>query len=205
MDTLSQHVTDTLRAWVLQGIVSPGERLEEIPLAAKLGVSRTPVRAALSNLGNEGLLEHQPKRGYSVRVYKFEEIVGAYEVRAVLEGLACRKAAQCGLSDLAISKLKACLVKGDHILDKGVLKPEDHQPYQQMNVTIHNTILDAAGNSWVTRFATQSQATPFAPDRNMLWDDHESIFRDRKSIVKGKSVAVQVEQGGHRSIKKKKK
>ena len=75
MDTLSQHVTDTLRDWVLHGKFSPGARLEEIPLAEKLGVSRTPVRAALATLGNEGLLEHLPKRGYTVRAYDLAEIV----------------------------------------------------------------------------------------------------------------------------------
>ena len=77
MDTLSQHVTDTLRDWVLHGKFSPGARLEEIPLAEKLGVSRTPVRAALATLGNEGLLEHPPKRGYTVRAYDIGEIVAA--------------------------------------------------------------------------------------------------------------------------------
>ncbi len=177
MDTLSEHVTETLRDWVLQGILVPGQRLEEIPLAAQLGVSRTPVRAALANLGNEGLLDHQAKRGYTVRVYKVEEIVGAYEVRSVLEGLACRKAAQSGLSKDAIRILQDCLATGDRILAKGVLLAADHQPYQRMNIDLHNTILGAANNSWVVRFATQAQTTPFASDRIMLWDDHEIILR----------------------------
>src|SRR5690606_33273111 len=177
MDTLSQSVTEKLRDWVLQGILKPGERLEEIPLAEKLGVSRTPVRAALATLGSEALLEHQPKRGYTVRVYKRDEILGAYEVRAVLEGLACRKAAQKGLDDEALKKLQACLMAGDTILACGALRPEDHAPYQQVNVTIHETILDAAGNSWVSRFAMQAQATPFASDRIMLWDDYDIIYR----------------------------
>ncbi|MFA5488924.1 MAG: GntR family transcriptional regulator [Candidimonas sp.] len=177
MDTLSQSVTDTLRDWILQGDFQPGERLEEIRLAQKLGVSRTPVRAALATLGNDGLLEHQPKRGYSMRVYSFEEIIGAYEVRAVLEGLACRKAAQRGLSNEAVSKLKQCLADADEILACGRLRPEDHQPYQQINIDIHNTILEAANNSWVTRFTTQAQTTPFASDRIMLWDDYDIIYR----------------------------
>lgn len=177
MDTLSNFVTTRIRDWVLQGILKPGERLEEIPLAGKLGVSRTPVRAALATLGNEGLLEHQPKRGYTVRIYGYEEIIGAYEVRAVLEGLACRKAAQKGLGDEAAATLRASLASGDAILSCGELRPEDHEPYQQINITIHNTILDAAGNSWVSRFATQAQTTPFVSDRIMLWDDYDIIYR----------------------------
>lgn len=177
MDTLSHSVTETLREWIIQGVLPPGERLEEIPLAKKLGVSRTPVRAALALLGNDGLLEHQPKRGYTVRVYKFEEVIGAYEVRSVLEGLACRRAAQRGLSESAKDELLACLAQGDAILACGSLRPEDHAPYQQVNVRIHNTILHAADNSWVTRFATQAQTTPFASDRIMLWDDYDIIYR----------------------------
>lgn len=177
MDTLSQSVTKKIRQWVLQGSLKPGERLEEIPLSKSLGVSRTPIRAALATLGNEGLLEHQPNRGYTVRVYDYDDIIGAYEVRAVLEGLACRKAAQNGLTDDAIKTLRACLSKGDAILACGSLRPEDHPPYQEMNITIHNTILDAAGSSWVTRFANQAQTTPFASDRIMLWDDYDIIYR----------------------------
>ncbi len=177
MDTLSQSVTEKIRDWVLRGILKPGERLEEIPLAEKLGVSRTPVRAALATLGSEALLEHQPKRGYTVRIYQRDEILGAYEVRAVLEGLACRKAAQKGLSADAQKCLLNCLATGDALLACAELRPEDHAPYQQMNITLHETILDAAGNPWVSRFATQAQATPFASDRIMLWDDYDIIYR----------------------------
>ena len=178
MDTLSQHVTDTLRDWVLHGRLSPGARLEEIPLAASLGVSRTPVRAALATLGNEGLLEYQPKRGYQVRTYELDEIIAAYDVRAALEGLGARLAAQRGLSDTAIATLRACLARGDEILGKGVLLPEDHEPYQEMNMCLHNTLLEAAGNPWVQRFAAQAQAIPYASDRIVLWDvAHDVILR----------------------------
>lgn len=177
MDTLSQSVTERIRHWVLQGKFQPGERLEEIPLAEMLGVSRTPIRAALATLGNEGLLEHQPKRGYSVRVYTYDEIIGAYEVRSVLEGLACRKAAQNGLDERALFELRAALSAGDAILSVGELRPEDLEPYQEVNVRIHETIIEAAGNSWVKRFATQAQTTPFASDRIMLWDDFDIIYR----------------------------
>ena len=177
MDTLSQSVTKRLRHWVLQGKFKPGERLEEIPLAAQLGVSRTPVRAALSTLGNEGLLEHKPKRGYSVRVYTYDEILGAYEVRSVLEGLACRKAAQQGLKAETLARLRGYLKAGDAILACGELRPEDLAPYQEVNVAIHESIIEAAGNSWVRRFATQAQTTPFASDRIMLWDDFDIIHR----------------------------
>ncbi|MDM0070062.1 GntR family transcriptional regulator [Variovorax sp. J31P207] len=177
MRTLSQDVTETLRNWILHGQIQPGERLEEIPLAERLGVSRTPVRAALSTLASEGLINHQPKRGYLVRGFDVDEIAAAYDVRAVLEGLACRNAATRGLTEEQSRRLLDALAEGDRILARGELRPEDHEPYQQMNVTIHDTLLHAAGNPWVTRFAEQAQNIPFASDRIILWDDHAIILR----------------------------
>ncbi|MEJ8816000.1 GntR family transcriptional regulator [Variovorax ureilyticus] len=177
MKTLAQNVTDTLRDWILHGQVRPGARLEEVPLAEQLGVSRTPVRAALGTLATEGLIDHQPKRGYLVRGFDMEEIVAAYEVRSVLEGLACRNAATRGLTEDQTRRLRASLADGDRILSSGVLRPEDHEPYQLMNVTIHDTLLTASGNPWVTRFAEQAQNIPFASDRIVLWDDHAIILR----------------------------
>jgi len=177
MQTLAQNVTDTLRDWILHGQVRPGARLEEVPLAEQLGVSRTPVRAALGTLANEGLIDHQPKRGYLVRGFDVDDIVAAYEVRSVLEGLACRNAAARGLTEEQARGLRASLEEGDRILASGVLRAEDHEPYQQMNVAIHDTLLVASGNPWVTRFAEQAQNIPFASDRIVLWDDHDIILR----------------------------
>lgn len=177
MRTLAQDVTETLRDWILHGQIQPGERLEEIPLAEKLGVSRTPVRAALGTLANEGLVDHQPKRGYLVRGFDMEAIAAAYDVRAVLEGLACRNAATRGVTEEQSQRLLDALAEGDRILARGELRPEDHAPYQQMNVTIHDTLLQASGNPWVNRFAEQAQNIPFASDRIILWDDHPIILR----------------------------
>lgn len=177
MQTLSQQVTETLREWILHGKFGPGTRIEEIPVAEMMSVSRTPVRAALATLSSDGLLDYQPKRGYTVRVFALEEITAAYEVRSVLEGLACRKAAERGLTSAQTATVKKALALGDEILGKGRLDPEDHAPYQQLNVDIHSTILAASGNAWVERFAGQAHHIPYASDRIMLWEDHRVIWR----------------------------
>lgn len=178
METLSQKVTETLRDWVLHGRFKPGERIEEIPTALAMGVSRTPVRAALATLASEGLIDHQAKRGYLVREFELDVIVAAYEVRAVLEGLACKSAAQRGLSDAQAQRLRECLETGDRILAKGSLRPEDHQPYQKMNVDLHDTMLEASANPWLGRFAEQAHNIPYASDRIVLWDvEHAVIMR----------------------------
>jgi len=176
LQTLSQQVTDTLRDWILHGRFKPGERIEEIPIAEQMKASRTPVRSALATLVNEGLIDYQPKRGYVVRAFEMETILTAYEVRAVLEGLACRKAAERGLSEEQAAVLRRCLQEGDRILAKGELLPEDHAPYQKMNVDLHTTLLSASGNPWVSRFAEQAQNIPYASDRIVLWDVEHSII-----------------------------
>ena len=63
----------------------------------------------------------------------------------MLEGLACRQAALRGLTHDTVAVLRNCLDEGDRILGKGVLLPEDHLPYQRVNITLHNRILEAAG------------------------------------------------------------
>ncbi|UUZ62926.1 GntR family transcriptional regulator [Polaromonas sp. P1-6] len=178
MQTLSQQITEKLRDWILYGRFKPGERIEEIPIASSMGVSRTPVRAALATLASEGLIDHLPKRGYLVRVFELDVILAAYEVRAVLEGLACRSAAQRGLSETQIQQLRQYLDRGDRILAKGALLPEDHEPYQQLNVDLHNTLLEASANPWVGRFVDQANHIPYTSDRIVLWDvGHDVILR----------------------------
>ena len=113
MKTLAQDVTETLRDWILHGRFKPSTRLEEVPLAQQLNVSRTPVRAALAALASEGLLSHQPKRGYLVQGFDLGVIAAAYEVRSVLEGLACRNAATRGLTPEQIRTLSSEMAAAD--------------------------------------------------------------------------------------------
>ena len=177
MQTLSQNVTETLRDWIVHGRFKAGERIEEIPISLSIGVSRTPVRAALATLASEGLIDHQPNRGYHVRSFALDDILSAYEVRSVLEGLACRRAAQRGLSAEQLATLRRCLAEGDRILRKGKLLPEDHAPYQKVNVELHDTLIESAHNPWLGRFAEQAQNIPYASDRIVLWEDHALILR----------------------------
>ena len=79
---------------LLRGDFQPGERLSELPLVARLGVSRTPIRLALDRLAHEGLLEASPTGGFVVRAFTIEDVWDAIETRGVLEGAAARLAAE---------------------------------------------------------------------------------------------------------------
>ena len=79
---------------IASGQIKPGERLRETDLAARIGLSRTPVREAMRRLETEGLIIHEPRIGAVVRKLSQQEIVELYEMRIVLESTAATMAAQ---------------------------------------------------------------------------------------------------------------
>jgi len=82
-----------IRARILSGSFGPGERLTEERLARELGISRTPVRQALTRLEADGLVALVPNRGAVVRSYSPADVLEIYDLRALLEGHAAREAA----------------------------------------------------------------------------------------------------------------
>src|SRR5262245_64442056 len=91
---LVDELAAAIHARVLSGELPSGTRLRQEALAEEFGVSRTPVREALRKLQAGGLVELQPHRGAVVRGLSSREIRDAYEVRATLEALAARLAAE---------------------------------------------------------------------------------------------------------------
>src|SRR5712691_5346277 len=83
-----------VREMLLRGEVARGERISELPLVARLGMSRTPIRLALERLAHIGLLEAVATGGFTVREFTLAEVRDAIEVRGVLEGTAARLAAE---------------------------------------------------------------------------------------------------------------
>lgn len=175
--TRALTVVAKLRERILNGAFAPGQHLREERLAATFGVSRTPVRDALNALSREGFLVYFPNRGYFVKNFKREDILAAYEVRAELEGLACRLVALKGIGEAAEAALRGCLATGDRILRRKRLLARDLAPYRQMNVTFHETILDLSGNKWLVSFVHQTCHIPYASHRLILWADYDIILR----------------------------
>jgi len=92
--SLQEKVYDHLKQAILAGEVQPGERLLETHLARSLGVSRIPVREAIRKLEREGLVVAFPRRGVYASSLSVRDVDEVYTVRAVLEGLAARLAAE---------------------------------------------------------------------------------------------------------------
>src|SRR3954468_16038085 len=92
--SLGKLVRDDVLGMILRGEIKPGERINEPDVAGRLNVSRVPVREALRSLESSGLVEARKHAGVFVRKLGAEEVRGLYELRALLDGFAGRRAAQ---------------------------------------------------------------------------------------------------------------
>src|SRR5205823_3991089 len=130
--------TELIREAIVDGRLEPGQRLKEEELARELGISRTPVREALLMLQAENLVVATPNRGATVRVHDAGDLDDLYQLRALLEGHATRRATP-RISDEEIESLRESCERFD------VLSPEhDLRELVRENLFFHNTILDAA-------------------------------------------------------------
>ena len=175
MASRTQNTANDLRDRILRGMIAPGTHLQEIPLASELGVSRTPVRAALATLASEGLLEYAPKRGYTVRGFSIAEIASAHEVRANLEGMACRFAAERGVTAAEARELERILALGDAILAKGRLHEEDRAPWTEMNDLFHSRLIEIADNRLLSDLIDRTCRVPLASSRVVHWYDYDAL------------------------------
>ncbi len=150
-----------LRELLLNGEFRPGERVSEIPLAARLEVSRTPLRLALSRLEHEGLLQMLPGGGFIVREFSLADIYDAIEVRGVLEGTAARFAAERLTGRSELREIQACSNGIEAILRDSVT-PDSFAAYVRLNKLFHAMLIDLAGSPVLKRLVESVLALPFA-------------------------------------------
>jgi GntR family transcriptional regulator, vanillate catabolism transcriptional regulator len=204
-----ESVATQLRDRIIGGHYPLGHHLMEVPIAEELGVSRTPVRDALTLLSQEGLVEPGPKRGYKVRTFTLEEILQAYEVRGALEGMACRVLAEQGLAPETRDIIGKCLAIGDQLLATGPFTEDQHGPWLEMNNTFHASLSQAPKNRMLAGFIEQSQKVPLASARHVHWykidmpnfelakrahTDHHEIF---DAIVRRQSARAEARMREH--------
>jgi GntR family transcriptional regulator of vanillate catabolism len=157
--TLSSQLR--LRDLILSGELAPGERLSEPSVAERLGASRTPVRAALVRLAEEGLVEVIPSGGFAVKSFTEEEIRDAIELRGTLEGLAARLAAERGAPGAALAEMKRLLARMDAATE-GPMSEAGFTDYVALNAHFHELLVEAAGSAVLARQIGRVVALPFA-------------------------------------------
>ncbi len=173
-------VLAALRKQIVGGKLAPGERLTELGMAERLKVSRTPIRMAFSALEQEGFLERRGARGYVVREIGAADIADAIAVRGVLEGLAAGLAAQNGLSDAQRRTLVACLDEGDALFDAREITEDGIAAFQTLNMTFHQTILEASGNGAIAAAIARNNALPLASVTSIAFDRNNMAAEHRR-------------------------
>jgi DNA-binding GntR family transcriptional regulator len=177
-EVLSERVKDRILTWILEGELAPGSRIVETRVARQLGMSQAPVREALRGLATLGFVEMEPYRGSRVRKPTKEEMTQAIEVRAELEALAGRLAAQ-RRSDSCVEELEQLYAEMLEAADRG-----DAHDHAVKNTEFHALIVDAAGNRTLKRVwsmlepfsRTYVTATMPGIDLHWLADRHRAVI-----------------------------
>lgn len=175
---LREQVRDLLLERILSGHYPPGSRLVETRIAEELSVSQAPVREALRDLEQLGLVVHESFRGCSVRAISASDLLEAYPVRSALEELAARMAAE-QISEDDLERLSELIDAMRQATADG-----DASAETSADAEFHATIIRAAGNTVLTHQWEQllpqartfiSLALPASPHGDLA-DRHQPIL-----------------------------
>lgn len=190
---LRDVVFNTLRQAILRGELKPGERLMEIQLANKLGVSRTPIREAIRKLELEGLVLMIPRKGAEVAEITEKSLRDVLEVRRALEELAVELACE-KITDEQIQDLK------DAAEDfKASLKERDITRIAEADVKFHDVIYIATDNQKLIQLLNNLREQMYryrveylkrSDFHQQLIDEHEEIIETIESGQKDRAVQV---------------
>jgi len=148
-----------LRELILKGELSPGDHLSEPQLVARLGVSRTPVREALSQLAHEGLVYTTTTGRYKVCEFSIRDVRDAIEVRGVLEGTAARLAAERLIKTEELESIRGVQARLDAIEQITV---DTFGAYMELNESFHSELVRLANSAMLRRSIEHVKTLPFA-------------------------------------------
>ncbi|MHA7819776.1 MAG: GntR family transcriptional regulator [Erythrobacter sp.] len=146
MAKASDKARETIRAMILSGELSPGEQLSEEALAERCGVSRTPVRDALRRLEAELLVRKNDSQRSFVADWSLGDVADAFELRAMMEGYAARRAAE-RMDDATLERLRACN-SAIYTAIRG--KSVDVSAFLEHNKSFHEIVLETADSRRLT-------------------------------------------------------
>ncbi|MBQ8166384.1 MAG: GntR family transcriptional regulator [Lachnospiraceae bacterium] len=176
---LREVVFKTLRNAIIQGEFQPGERLMEITLAKKLGVSRTPVREAIRMLELEGLVVMIPRKGAEVANITVKDLKDALEVRMALESLSVRLACE-RIDDEGKEELKSACMKFKEAINSklvpAIVEADEH---------FHNVIYKASKNPKLINMAQnlREQVYRYRVEYVKDFSYHDNLIREHDQIT----------------------
>lgn len=178
---LRDVVFNTLREAILRGELVPGERLMELQLAAKLGVSRTPIREAIRMLEQEGLAITIPRKGAIVAGMTEKDMQDVLEIREALEELSVQVACD-KITAEEIEKLQINMKNFENSLGSGDLKK-----MAQADVEFHDVIYEATHNPKLVSMLNNLREQMYRYRVEYLKNprNHEQLLREHEAIYKG--------------------
>lgn len=176
---LRDVVFNTLRQAILRGELQPGERLLEIHLADKLGVSRTPIREAIRKLELEGLVLMIPRKGAVVAEITEKSLRDVLEVRRALEELAVKLAYE-KILDEEIEELKVAAKEFEDALKTG-----DVTVYAEADVKFHDIIYRTTDNQRLIQllYNLREQMYRYRVEYLKREDSHETLLAEHQYII----------------------
>ena len=178
---LRDVVFNTLREAILRGDLVAGERLMELQLAAKLGVSRTPIREAIRMLEQEGLAITIPRKGAIVAGMTEKDMQDVLEIREALEELSVQVACD-KITDEEIEKLQKNMKNFEHSLKSG-----DGKKMAQADVEFHDVIYQATDNPKLINMLNnlREQMYRYRVEYLKNPENHEQLLKEHEAIYKG--------------------
>ncbi|MBS0447341.1 MAG: GntR family transcriptional regulator [Proteobacteria bacterium] len=178
MNRLSERLRESIEEEIATGKLLPGTHLDEVELATRFSVSRTPIREALSLLLGEGLVENRPRRGTVVAQVSPQRLVEMFEVMAELEAM-CVRLATRRIADAELEALQEV-----HERCRAAADQRDPDAYFYANEEFHRALYRASHNAFLADQA-QSLQRKLRPYRRLQlrvrnrvqrsFDEHESI------------------------------
>ncbi|KZY29601.1 AsnC family transcriptional regulator [Roseovarius sp. HI0049] len=200
-------IAEEIEGMIFDGTIGNGERLDEVQLAARFGVSRTPIREACQKLALSGLVEQLPRRGVFVRQPGPVELIEMFEVMAELEA-SCARLAASRITDAALDEMRAA-----NKLCKAAVGAKDTAAYYDANETFHHILYRQSGNGFLEQecLRLHRRLKPFRRSQlrvrgrmGQSMQEHEEVVNaltdgdaERASAAIRKHVAVQGEKFHH--------
>ena len=180
-----------LRELILSGELVPGARIAELAIVEKIGVSRTPIRAALVQLEQEGLLQALPSGGFAVASFSERDVADAIELRGNLEGLLARLAAERGAPPVVLAEARQALQIIDELLQRPMLTDDAFSRYVAANEAFHASLAELAGSDIIARQLERINRLPFAsPSAFVLAQSNSADARDMLVVAQAQHWQV---------------
>ena len=186
-----QAMRQVLEQEIVTGILAPGARLDEVSLANRFNVSRTPVREALNQLGMLGLVELRPRRGAIVATIGIKDILEMFEVMAEMESLCGRLAAE------RMTNEERQHLETIHLSAAPLVKDDQYDAYYAINVDFHEALYQGGKNRFLARetMRLRNRVAPYRRLQLRAQNRMKKSFNEHAAIVAA-IVAGDAEQTG---------